>query len=204
MTILPHVFFARPAPEVAPDLVGRILVCDTPSGERLAGRIVEVEAYAQDDPAWYGWGILDVATGLLRPTGRGLDLFGCPGMAYLHLSYGLHWMLNAVTEPEGRAGCVLIRAVEPIEGLDTMWGRRPAARTEKDLANGPGKLTQAFGIDARCHRKPLTKPPLYIARGESDNKVPIARSSRIGVRHGTELQYRFFLRGHPCVSRRHR
>lgn len=199
-TLLSPTFFARPAPEVAPDLLGMHLVHECPSGERLSGCIVETEAYAQDDPAWYGWRILDVATGLVQPVGRGMALFGPPGTAYIHLCYGTHWMLNVVTEPEGRAGCVLIRAVAPLEGQGAMQPRRKAARREHELANGPGKLTQAFGIDRRFHGMPLTAPPLYLTRPQHRMSLQIARSARIGVRHGSELPYRFFLDGHPAVS----
>ncbi len=200
MSAISHTFFARPAPEVAPDLLGMRLVHECPSGERLSGYIVETEAYAQDDPAWNGWGILDVATGLVQPVGRGMALFGPPGTAYMHLCYGVHWMFNVVTEPEGRVGCVLIRAVAPLEGQDTMWRRRKAARRELELANGPGKLTQAFDIDRRFHGMPLTGPPLYLTRPHHSLSLQIVRSTRIGVRHGSELPYRFFLDGHPAVS----
>ena len=201
MIAISQIFFARPAPEVAPDLLGMRLVHESPSGERLSGCIVETEAYAQDDPAWYGWRILDVATGLVQPVGRGMALFGPPGTAYIHLCYGVHWMLNVVTEP-GRAGCVLIRAVAPLEGQGAMWRRQKAARREHELANGPGRLTQAFDIDRRFHEMPLTAPPLYLTRPQHRTSRQIVRSTRIGVRHGSELPYRFFLDGHPAVSRR--
>ena len=193
-------YFARPTLEVAPDLLGTLLVYEHASGERLVGRVVEVEAYTQDDPAWRSWGIVDAATGLVRPEGRGLDLFGKPGTAYVYLCYGRYWMLNVVTEPEGRAGCVFIRAVEPLAGQHAMWERRPAARREVDLTNGPGKLSQAFDIDRRFHGKPLTAPPLYFAEDDEKRDWPIATSARIGLHFGVDWPYRFFVKGHPFVS----
>lgn len=197
---LPPAFFARPTLEVAPDLLGALLVHEQSMGERLVGRIVEVEAYTQDDPAWRSWGIVDAATGLVVPEGRGLDLFGKPGTAYVYLCYGRYWMLNVVTEPEGRAGCVFIRAVEPLVGQYVMGERRPAARREIDLTNGPGKLSQAFAIDRRFHGKPLTAPPLFFAEDDAKREWPIATSARIGLHFGVDWPYRFFVKGHPFVS----
>ena len=200
MTPLSPSFFARPTLEVAPDLLGALLVHEPASGERRVGRIVEVEVYTQDDPAWRSWGIVDPATGLMVPEGRGLDFFGKPGTAYVYLCYGRYWMLNVVTEPEGRAGCVFIRAVEPLEGRQAMWGRRETARREVDLTNGPGKLTQAFALDRRFHGKLLTAPPLYFAEDEEKRDWPVATSARIGLHFGIDLPYRFFLKGHRFVS----
>ena len=112
---LPPPFFARPTLEVARELIGTLLV-----RERLVGRIVEAEAYTQDDPAFRSWGVVDAATGLVKPEGRAYALFGPPGRAYVYRCYN-HWLLNVVTEPEGRAGCVLLRAAEPLAGRDVMW-----------------------------------------------------------------------------------
>ncbi|MDX1741564.1 MAG: DNA-3-methyladenine glycosylase, partial [Rhodothermales bacterium] len=174
-------FFDRPTLEVAPDLLGRYLVREGLSGRPMIARIVETEAYTHDDPAFHAWGIVDGPTGLVKPTGRGYDLFGKPGYAYVYLIYGMYWMLNVLTEREGIAGCVLIRAVEPVEGESMMWERRPAARRSEDLTSGPGKLTQAMDIDNRFHRTSLLEPPLYFA--EPDVMLPhrVATSSRIGI-----------------------
>ena len=191
-------FFARDALTVAQDLLGTVLIHEHPEDGRLAGRIVETEAYTQDDPAFRGWGVFDAATGLVRPEGRALDLFGPPGRAYVYLVYRRHWLLNVVTEPEGRAGCVLLRAVEPLEGRHHMAARRPAARRPVDLTNGPGKLTQAFDLDRRFHGHDLAAPPLFVAAGEAPGAV--GRSARIGLRFGTDLPYRFFVERHPSVS----
>lgn len=158
---LPASFFERPTLEVARDLLGRWLVHEHPSGERLVGRIVETEAYRQDDPAFHGWRLVDSTTGLVRPQGRAYDLFAPPGTAYVYLNYGMYWLLNVVTEPEGVGGAVLIRAVEPIAGFDLLQARRPKARRPHELTGGPGRLTVAFDIDGRYHRRLLTTSPLF-------------------------------------------
>ena len=200
MTPLPPDFFARSALDVARDLLGAVLVHDHPADGRLAGRIVETEAYLQDDAAFRGWGVFDTEAGVVRPEGRALPLFGAPGRAYLYRVYRRHWMFNLVTEPEGRAGAVLLRAAEPLDGLAAMQARRPAARRVPDLANGPGKLTRAFDLDGRFHAQPLDGPPLFLAAAPAPPTHPIATSSRIGLRFGIEHPYRFFLAGHPYVS----
>jgi DNA-3-methyladenine glycosylase len=199
MRSLPTTFYARPTPEVARDLVGARLVHEHRADGRLVGRIVETEAYTQDDPAFRSWGVVDEATGLVKPEGRALTLFGPPGRAYVYLCYR-YWLLNAVTEPEGRAGCVLIRAVEPLAGQAAMAARRAAAHRVAELTNGPGKLCQAFDIDGSYHGQSLLEPPLYIAEPSVSSDERIATSSRIGLHFGLGLQYRFFLEGHPCVS----
>lgn len=197
---LPADYFARPTLEVARDLLGARLVHEHPSGQRLVGRIVETEGYTEDDPAFHGWGLIDRETGRLKKEGRGTDLFRAPGTAYVYLIYGLYWLLNVVTEPEGTGGAVLIRAVEPLEGLGFMHRQRAAAQKDADLTNGPGKLTQAFGIDERFHNTPLTGPPLYFVAPEDKRDYEIATSSRIGITKGVEHQWRFFVEGNPFVS----
>src|SRR5690606_7458567 len=111
------------------------------------------------------------------------------------------WLLNVVTEPEGEPGAVLIRGVEPLEGIDVMRRNRPAARRERDLTNGPGKLTQAFGVaDGAFHGTDLTAPPLYFAEADDALGLQVATSSRIGLTRGVERPYRFFVPGNPFVS----
>ncbi|MDQ7040975.1 MAG: DNA-3-methyladenine glycosylase, partial [Rhodothermus sp.] len=197
---LPASFFARPTLEVARDLLGRWLVHEHPSGVRLIGRIVETEAYRQDDPAFHGWRLVDPDTGAVRPEGRAYDLFAAPGTAYVYLNYGMYWLLNVVTEPEGVGGAVLIRAVEPVAGLHFIRARRPSARKPYELTGGPGRLTMAFGIDGGYHRRPLTGPPLYFAAGEPVSEAEVATSPRIGLSRGTDRHWRFFVRGNPYVS----
>lgn len=202
MAPLPASFFARPTLEVARDLLGRWLVHEHPSGVRLVGRIVETEAYRQDDPACHGWRLVDPTTGAVRPKGRAYDLFASPGTAYVYLNYGMYWLLNVVTEPEGVGAAVLIRAVEPVEGLAFMQTRRPRVRRPYELTSGPGRLTVAFDIDGRYHRKPLTAPPLYFAPGMPVSDQEVGTSSRIGLSRGTDRPWRFFIRDNPYVSGR--
>lgn len=199
MTPLSPDFFARPTLEVARDLLGALLVHETPSG-RLAGRLVETEAYTQDDPAFHGWGLVDPATGLLRPEGRAYDLFGAPGTAYVYLNYGVHWLLNVVTEPEGVGGAVLLRGVEPLEGLDVLRAHRPGIGRVRDLTNGPGKLARAFAVDGRMHGRRLTAPPLYLAAGRPVPAAALGTSTRIGLTRGADRPWRFFEVGNPFVS----
>ncbi len=193
-------FFDRPTLEVAPELLGRYLVHENVDGRRLVGSIVETEAYTGDDPAFHAWGIVDAPTGLVKPTGRGYDLFGKPGHAYVYLIYGMYWMLNVITEREGVAGCVLIRGLEPVEGESVMWARRPAARQPRDLTSGPGKLTQAMDIDGRFHRGSLLRAPLYFAEPDRIEPHAVATSSRIGITRAVERQWRFFCEGNRFVS----
>ena len=200
MKPLDRTYFARPTLDVARDLIGVLLVHER-DGERLVGRIVETEAYTGDDPAMHGWKATFGEDGFVRPEGRAADLFVAPGTAYVYRIYYTNWLLNVVTEPEGTAGAVLIRALEPLEGIERMRAHRPASiRRDRDLTNGPGKLTQALGIDdARFHGTDLTGSPLYFA--EDDATPPeIATSSRIGITRGVERAWRFFVPDHPFVS----
>lgn len=202
-------FFAQSALEVAPALLGKLLVHDPPVGRRVSGRIVETEAYTATDPAMHGWKATFGPDGRVEPVGRAAALFGPPGTAYLYKIYRVHWLLNVVTEPEGEAGAVLIRAVEPVEGLEVMQARRPPTlKRAVELTNGPGKLTQALGIADLAsssgphpmHGSDLTKPPLFFADDGTPPPMSPARSSRIGLSRGIELAYRFYVPGHPYVS----
>ena len=191
----------EPALSLAPRLLGHLLVREEADGTVVAGRIVETEAYTQDDPAFHGWNAIDRETGLVAPKGRAVHLFGPPGQVYIYKIYYTNWLLNVVTEPEGLAGAVLFRAVEPVAGLDRMRERRAAARRDRDLTNGPGKLCQAFGLDGEWMGHPLAEPPLYLARPNGDApSYPVATSSRIGIRRGVEHPWRFYYDGHPFVS----
>ncbi len=200
VTPLAPSYFARPTLEVARDLVGALLVHES-GGRRIAGRIVETEGYTRDDPALHGWKATFGDEGFVLPEGRAADLFAPPGTAYVYLIYYTNWLLNVVTEPEGTPGAVLIRALEPVEGTEAMRERRPASvKRERDLTNGPGKLTQALGInDPAFHRTDLTKPPLYFA-DDGAPRPEIETSSRIGLTRGVDRPWRFFVPGHPFVS----
>ena len=194
-------FFRQDTLTVAKALVGGLLIHDHASGERLVSRIVETEGYRQGDPAFHGWGLLDEATGELKREGRGAVLYDRPGMGYVYLCYGIHWLLNVVTEPRGTGGAVLIRAAEPLEGRDFMRRRRAAARRDVDLTNGPGKLCEAMDVDERFHEQMLTEAPLYFARPERSRPVAIQTSARIGITKGVNRPWRYFIQDHPYVSR---
>ena len=201
MSPLPPSFFARPTLEVASALLGRLLVHDDPEAGRLVGRVVETEAYTADDPAMHGWKAEFGFDGFVRPVGRAADLFAAPGTAYVYKIYHVHWLLNVVTEPEGVAGAVLIRGVEPLEGEAAIETRRPAVRRRRDLTNGPAKLAQAFGIDGRYHGADLTRPPLFFAEdAASVEPWRVETSSRIGITRGIDRPYRFYVARHPFVS----
>jgi len=185
---LPRSFYERPTVEVARALLGQLLV-NGPS----AGRIVEVEAYlAEGDRAAHA------RSGLTRRT---RVLFGPPGHAYVFLAYGLHYCLNVSAEPEGSPGCVLIRALEPVAGIEQMRRRRPAARRLQELTSGPGRLTAALGISLRHNGADLTSGDLTICRGQDVTASSIQVSTRVGIRHSRELPLRFFIAGNPFVSR---
>ena len=201
MHILTENFYDRPTLEVAHDLIGKHLVRVLDDGTELSGRIVETEAYTQDDPAFHGWGILDRETGLLKPEGRGRDLFGKPGTAYVYLTYGVHWLMNVVTEREGIGGGVLLRAVEPLEGIASMYERRASARKDMDIANGPGKLAQAFAIAGALHNSSITRPPLYVRDPGAGGHPAVETSCRIGITRGVEFPWRFYVPDNPYVSR---
>lgn len=210
MQPLDAAFFRRDAPTVAEALLGCLLVHDDPAASglasgnetRLALRIVETEAYTDDDPAMHGWKAVFDDEGRVQPTGRAADLFAAPGTAYVYRVYG-HWLLNVVTDPEGAAGAVLIRAGEPVEGEEVMTARREAARRRRDLTNGPGKLTEALGIDGGHHGTNLTTPPLMFAQDDFDRSAAgwqIETSSRIGLSRGVNRMHRWLVASHPFVS----
>jgi len=199
MNALPTTFFARDTLLVARDMLGTHLVRRHPDGSARIGRVVETEAYTQDDPAFHGWGLLDPETGTLRHEGRAADLFKPPGTAYVYLIYGMHWLLNVVTEREGVGGAVLVRAVEPIEGIDRMRTSR-SVEQDRDLTNGPGKLTQAFGIDGDDHTRDLTEPPIFFTRGHPVPDEQVDTTSRIGISKGVDRSWRFLIRGNRFVS----
>jgi DNA-3-methyladenine glycosylase len=194
---LPLAFYDRPTLVVAEELIGKVLVHEL-RGRRTAGIIVEAEAYiGEDDPACHA------AAG---PTPRNAPLYGPPGRAYVYFNYGMHYLVNAVTEPEGSPAAVLIRALDPLEGLDLMSRRRgPAARAAVDplrhqrLCRGPGNLTAALGITQAQNRARLDDGPLTI-EDHGIRPPGIGRSPRIGIRVGTDRAWRFTWTGHPAVS----
>jgi DNA-3-methyladenine glycosylase len=193
--VLPRRFYDRDTLTVAADLIGKVLVHRTAAGV-TAGAIVETEAYiGESDPACHA------APGLTK---RNAPLYGPPGVAYVYLNYGMHYLVNAVTEGEGSPAAVLIRALEPLEGVEAMQKRRGGRRATLEvssLCRGPGNLTKALGISLVQNRLPLTEPPLSIedwgvAAGE------VVWGPRIGIRVGTDRPWRCWVAGHDCVSGR--
>jgi DNA-3-methyladenine glycosylase len=195
-TTLPRSFYARPTLDVLDDVLGKVLVHEI-RGRRTAGVIVEVEAYiGESDPACHA------APG---PTRRNAPLYGPPGRAYVYLNYGLHYLVNIVTEETAHPAAILIRALEPVEGLDTMRRRRmrlrgsSAAIADHDLCRGPGNLTVAMGITLRQNTYDLVASPLRIEdRGRTCGAL--VSSARIGIRVGTDKLWRRHVQGSRCVS----
>ncbi len=167
----------------------------------MGGMIVEAEAYVMyDDPGCHAH---------KGKTERNRAMFGPAGHAYTYFTYGNHWMFNVTTESEGCGCAVLIRALEPIEGIDIMLSRRPKAKREVDLTNGPGKLSAAIGIGREQYGADLLDSPLKILGPDPKYRSKIVRrfggivqTTRIGLTDGADLPYRFYLADHPSVSRR--
>ena len=170
--------------DVARDLVGCVMRHDGASG-----RIVEVESYHQEEPACHAFAGL---------TPRTRTLFGPPGVAYVYRSYGIHALVNAVAEEEGVGAAALVRALEPLEGIDLMRERRGLERAE-ELCNGPGKLTQALGIGLDLNGTPLVGGPIEILPRASEPRV--ITGTRIGITKAVELPWRFCDADSRCVSR---
>lgn len=195
--VLPASFYDRPTLDVLEELIGKVLVHEA-RGRRTSGVIVEAEAYiGESDPACHA------APGLTK---RNAPLYGPPGRAYVYLNYGIHYLVNAVTEREGSPAAILIRALEPREGEDLMQWRRTRVRgrgklMSHDLCRGPGNLTVALGIDLRHNTADLTRDRLSI---EDHGIVPdrLRWSPRIGIRVGTTQPWRCNWKDHPSVSGR--
>jgi DNA-3-methyladenine glycosylase len=185
--ILPRSFYARETEEVARGLLGKVLVHG-----RVAGRIVETEAYlGTGDPAAHA------SHGL---TERTRVIFGPPGHAYVYFIYGMYECLNLVAEPDGTAGCVLIRALEPLTGIEIMRRRRPKARRMEDLTSGPGKLTQALGVTRRQYGADVTRGSLTVRQMRREPPIEIAATARIGFTESADRPLRFLIRGSGFVS----
>lgn len=188
---LPRDFYARPTVDVGRALLGKIVVHEI-DGEELAGRIVEVEAYlGRDDPAAHFFGGM---------TPRTRVIFGPPGYAYVYFVYGMYHCLNFVTESEGVAGAVLVRALEPVAGVEAMRLRRPKARRDTDLASGPGKLAQALGVTLDQYGADVTEGALTVRESAGSESFEIGVSRRIGITKAVDLPLRFFVKGNAHVS----
>jgi DNA-3-methyladenine glycosylase len=181
---LDRCFFARSVHVVAPDLIGATLLF-----KGTGGVIVEVEAYHQTDPAAHSFG---------GRTQRNVVMFGPPGYAYIYRSYGIHWCLNFVCEPEGMASAVLIRALAPTQGLPAMRRRRGVS-DERLLCSGPGRLCEALGITDTQYGLPLDQPPFQIFARADD--VEVAVGPRIGLTKAVEHPWRYGLKGSRFLSK---
>ena len=180
-------FYDRPVLEVAPDLIG----CVVRHGD-TAGVIVETEAYHRSEPASHAWAGL---------TARTEPLFGPPGIAYVYRSYGIHALLNAVCDHVDSGAAVLIRALQPLDGIEIMRARRGVARDE-ELCSGPGKLTQALGIGLELNGTSLLDGPIRIEPRAPGWEAPdVAIGRRIGITKAVDLDWRFCARGNRHVSR---
>jgi len=185
-------FYARDTVDVARALLGCVLVT-TVTGEITAGRVVEGEAYVgPDDPAAHGYGN--------RRTQRNAALFGPPGTSYVYFIYGMHWCFNAVTGNDGFPAAVLIRALEPVSGLELM-ARRRGQDNVRLLCSGPARLCQALGIDGELNARPLSFGPVKILAGTEIRPDEIESGPRIGITRAADWPLRFFVRGSRWLSR---
>lgn len=200
MSRLPREFFARDTLTAARELLGARLVRIL-DGQRLSGTIVECEAYiGQDDTACHA---------SRGRTARTEVMFGSPGLAYVYFTYGMHWMLNVVTEAKGFPAAVLLRAIQPLEGVETMRALRGAKgrpRGNRELTSGPARLTQALAIDKSFNRADMTTGgQLWLEAGDSVPDSKVERGPRIGVNYAAEKDrsapWRFWVRDNPYVSR---
>jgi DNA-3-methyladenine glycosylase len=189
-------FYARPVLEVAHDLIGCVVEHAPNGGPPVSGVIVETEAYHDSEPACHAF------VGL---TPRTRTLFGPPGRAYVYRSYGIHALLNAVCEAEGVGAAVLIRALQPLEGIETMRARRSRngiAMRDEDLCSGPGKLTQALGIELADNGRDLHDGSIRILAREAEWLDPeVVTGTRIGITKAVELPWRFCAAENRHVSR---
>lgn len=184
-TRLSRSFFDRSVHKVAPDLIGAALRVNG-----CGGIIVEVEAYHHTEPAAHSY---------IGPTSRNSVMFGPPGYAYVYRSYGIHWCLNFVCEADGSAGAVLIRALEPLDGVEAMRRRRGVTEL-RQLCSGPGKLGQALGISRDKHNGlPLDRPPFELR--PRPQPVPIVTGVRIGITKAADLPWRYGLKDSPFLSK---
>ncbi|SHI66207.1 DNA-3-methyladenine glycosylase [Roseomonas rosea] len=184
MDLLPEPFFQRAAPDVARDLIGVTLLVDG-----VGGVVVETEAYDREDPASHSF---------RGPTPRNAAMFGPAGHAYVYRSYGLHWCLNLVCGAGATGSAVLIRALEPVAGLEAMRERRGVAEARL-LCSGPGRLSQALGVTRLLDGQPLDRAPFALR--PAARPVPVVAGPRIGITRGAETPWRFGLEGSAFLSR---
>lgn len=192
---LPTEFYLQDTREAAKKLLGQLLVRTLPGGETLSGVIVETEAYLKDDPACHAY---------KGQTPRNAMMFGPPGHAYVYFTYGLHMMLNLVCAPEGTAEAVLVRALEPVSGVDLMRINRGGIAETRQLTNGPGKLAQALALTRLGHNGldiTASGSELYVLPREAP-PFETVETTRIGISQGIDFPWRYYLRGNAYVSRK--
>jgi len=188
---LPKSFYTRGAVTVAKDLIGKVLVHKF-DNKILSGIIVETEAYTgKNDPASHSF---------IGKTKRNGVMFEEGGKSYVYFTYGNHYCFNVVTGKKDRGNAVLIRAVQPLEGIDIMRKNR-GTDDMYNLTSGPGKLAQALGIDKKLYAADLTGDIIYLTESGNAGKIRISRSKRIGISKNTEKLYRFFAKDNPYVSK---
>ncbi|MBX7149009.1 DNA-3-methyladenine glycosylase [bacterium] len=190
-------FFLKISPrhstlKVARDLLGKLLVHDSAEGKTV-GRIVETEAYLSNDPACHA------SRGL---TPRNAPMFEEAGIAYVYFIYGMYHCFNVVTGKKGRGEAVLIRALEPVEGIPLMFKRRPKAKLDRDLCSGPGKLVMAMGIEKEHNKHRLHEGPLYLLNEGKIKKKDVVTTTRIGIVEGANLPYRFYIKDNKYISKK--
>ncbi len=190
--IVPASFYARDTELVAREMLGMVLECHTQEGI-TSGIIVETEAYLGEHDA-----ACHAAAGR---TARTEPLYGKPGTAYVYFIYGMYWCFNAVTRAVDEPSAVLVRAVEPLRGVELMRRRRPTARRDTDLTNGPGKLCLALGIEKSMNTLPLQRPPLLVKRGTRFTDAEVAVTPRIGITKAADWPLRWIVKGSDFVSR---
>jgi DNA-3-methyladenine glycosylase len=189
---LSRAFFSRDTTLVAREMLGAILECRGDGGV-TSGRIVETEAYlGGDDPASHA---------VVGRTSRTEHLFGRPGNAYVYFIYGRYWCVNAVTERAGRGHAVLVRGIEPVDGIDLMRARRGIFGTERGLTNGPARLCLALGIDGRLNGVSLQRGPLVLREGCAIPDAAVSVSQRIGLTRAADWPLRYYVTSNPHVSR---
>lgn len=188
---LPKSFFEKSTIEIARGLLGCVLIHETSEG-KVSGIIVETEAYLHDDPASHSFN---------GRTKRNSPMFDHPGVAYIYFTYGMHFCFNVVTNKKGIGEAVLIRAVEPLEGIELMKKRRGISDV-KNLCSGPAKLVKAFGITKKMNGESLLKGKLRIELPSKRRNFEIVSGKRVGISRGVELEHRFWIKGNEFTSRK--
>lgn len=190
--IVPASFYARNTELVAREMLGMLLQCTTNDGT-ASGIIVETEAYLGEHDA--------ACHAVAGHTERTAPLYAAPGLAYVYFIYGMYWCFNAVTREVGLPSAVLVRALEPLEGIPLMRRRRPRVTRDRDLTNGPGKLCLALGVNGTMNRLPLQRGPLLVRQGIRYDDASVAVTPRIGITRAADWPLRWIVRDNPYVSK---